>query len=214
MKRDWIIPSGWSEAQATDFFVQASSGVWNMTEPNSQAAESAGNGLSEEFVARLMEHRHRIYAFIAKQLVNPADAEDVFQKTSIVLWKKMHDFDSAGSFFHWACGIAFNEVRNFLTVKRRSRLYFDAELVELLAEEAKNEGELSEARLTAMRRCMERLSARQQEILRRCYLGAATITEVAEGIGRERGALYKQLARLKEKLIECIRIWLAREGGG
>lgn len=169
---------------------------------------------SDAFVAQLMEHRHRIYAFIAKQLVNPADAEDVFQKTSIVLWRKMADFDAQGSFFHWACGVAFNEVRNFLTVQRRSRVHFDAALVELLAKEAKNEGELSEARLSALRHCMERLSERQQEILRRCYLGTLTITEVAEGLGRERGALYKQLARLKEKLTDCIRIRLVQAGVG
>ena len=185
-----------------------------MTEPAPQSTDSADDVASDAFVAQLMEHRHRIYAFIAKQLVNPADAEDVFQKTSIVLWKKMHEFDAAGSFFHWACGIAFNEVRNFLTMQRRSRLHFDAELVELLAEEAKSEGELSEARLSAMRHCMERLSARQQEILRRCYLGTSTIAQVAEDIGREPGALYKQLARLKEKLIDCIRIRLAQEGVG
>ena len=172
------------------------------------------DNVPDAFVAQLMEHRHRIYAFIVKQLINPADAEDVFQKTSIVLWKKMHQFDAQGSFFHWACGVAFNEVRNFLTVQRRSRLHFDIELVELLAEDARDEGEISEARLSALRHCMEHLSSRQQEILCRCYMGASTITEVAEGLGRERGALYKQLARLKEKLIDCIRIRLAQEGVG
>ena len=166
------------------------------------------------FMALLMQHRHRLYAFIAKQLVNPADVEDVFQKTSIVLWKKMSDFDPDGSFFHWACGIAFNEVRNFLTVQRRSRLHFDVELVELLADEAQSEGELSEARLSALQHCMAHLSTRQQEILRRCYTGVATVTEVADALGRERGALYKQLARLKERLMDCMRIRLAQEGVG
>jgi RNA polymerase sigma-70 factor (ECF subfamily) len=169
---------------------------------------------TDEFVACLMEHRHRIYAFIAKQLVNPADVEDVFQRTSIVLWKKMADFDPEGSYFHWACGIAYNEVRNFLTVQRRNRLYFDAELLELLAEEAKDEEELSEARLDALRSCMSNLSDRQRQILQRCYSGAASITEVAESLGRNRGALYKQIARLREKLLDCIRIRLAREGVG
>ena len=185
-----------------------------MTDSISRPDSPSDDNVADAFVAQLMEHRHRIYAFIAKQLVNPADAEDVFQKTSLVLWKKMHEFNAQGSFFHWACGVAFNEVRNFLTVQRRSRLHFDIELVELLAEDARSEGGISEARLSALQHCMEHLSARQQEILRRCYMGASTITEVAEGLGRERGALYKQLARLKEKLIHCIRIRLAQEGVG
>jgi RNA polymerase sigma-70 factor (ECF subfamily) len=164
------------------------------------------------FMALLVQHRHRLYAFIAKQLVNPADAEDVFQKTSIVLWKTMSKFDPDGSFFHWACGIAFNEVRNFLTVQRRSRLQFDLELVELLAQEAVEEESLSESRLDALRRCLAQLSDRQQSILRKCYAGTESITAVAEHLGRERTALYKQLARLREKLLACIRLRLAQEG--
>jgi RNA polymerase sigma-70 factor (ECF subfamily) len=126
----------------------------------------------------------------------------------------MPEFDLEGSFFHWACGVAYNEIRNFLTVQRRNRLYFDADLLELLAEEAKEEEELSEARLDALRSCMSNLSDRQRQILQRCYSRAASITEVAESLGRNRGALYKQLARLRGKLLACIRIRLAREGVG
>lgn len=163
-------------------------------------------------MALLMQHRHRLYAFIAKQLVNPADVEDVFQKTSIVLWKKMSLFDPNGSFFHWACGIAFNEVRNFLTVQRRNRLQFDLELVELLAQESADEDLLSESRLDALRNCLTQLSNRQQSILQKCYAGTESITEVAEQLGRERTALYKQLARLREKLLACIRLRLSQAG--
>ncbi len=180
-----------------------------MTSRNEQSDADDGTAT---FMALLMEHRHRLYAFIAKQLVNPADVEDVFQKTSIVLWKKMQDFDAQGSFFHWACGIAFNEVRNFLTVQRRSRLHFDVELVELLAKEAAEEESLSESRLDALRHCLRQLSERQHLILQQCYAGTETITEVAQQLGRERTALYKQLARLREKMLACIRLRLAQEG--
>lgn len=70
-----------------------------MPDSTSNNESTTNDNASDLFVAQLMEHRHRIYAFIAKQLVNPADAEDVFQKTSIVLWKKMQDFDTGGASF-------------------------------------------------------------------------------------------------------------------
>lgn len=168
---------------------------------------------ADAFVTLLMEHRHRLFAFILKQLINRADAEDVFQKTSVILWKKMDQFDSDSSFFHWACGIAHNEVRNYLKVQRRSKLHFDDELTTLLAEEARDEEVASESRLIAMRECLNRLSDRQQEILRQCYSGSETITQVADQLGRERTALYKQLARLRDKLVACVRLQLAKEGG-
>jgi RNA polymerase sigma-70 factor (ECF subfamily) len=168
---------------------------------------------ADAFVNLLMEHRHRLFAFILKQLINQADAEDVFQKTSVILWKKMDQFDNDSSFFHWACGIAYNEVRNFLKVQRRSRLHFDDELTALLAQEARDEDVASESRLNAMRKCLNQLSDRQQRILRRCYSGSESITQVAEQLRRERTALYKQLARLRDKLVACIRLQLAKEGG-
>ena len=120
-----------------------------MTERSGTSDSPSDDAITDAFVVRLMEHRHRLYAFIAKQLVNPADVEDVFQRTSIVLWKKMGEFDPEGSFFHWACGVAYNEVRNFLTVRRRDRLHFDTELLDLLAAEARDEEVLSQARLNA-----------------------------------------------------------------
>lgn len=177
-----------------------------------QEVQSGADDGTDAFMALLMKHRHRLYAFIAKQLVNPADVEDLFQRTSIVLWKKMNEFDPGGSFFHFACGIAFNEVRNFLTVQRRSRLYFDVGLVELMAREAVEEESLSESRMIALRHCLSQLPERQQLILQRCYAGGGSITEVAQQLGRERTALYKQLARLREKLLACIRLRLAQEG--
>lgn len=180
--------------------------------PNDQS-ETSDDDATDAFVTLLMEYRHRIYAFISKQLINPADVEDVFQKTSVVLWKKMAQFDREGSFFHWACGIAFHEVLNFLKGQRRSKLHFDSELVHLLAEEAAQEEELTQARLAALRDCMTSLSERQQQILRRCYMGTDSITDVAKGLGRQRTALYKQLARLKEKLLGCIRQRISIIGG-
>lgn len=167
---------------------------------------------ADAFVELLVQHRHSLYSFIAKQLFNASDAEDVFQRTSLSLWKKKDTFDPEGSFFHWACGFAFNEVRNFLTTQRRNKLHFDLELTTLLAEEAREEEETSQNRLVALRECMTQLSQRQQEIMRRCYFGETSISEVAESLGRQRGALYKQIARLKDKLFDCIQLRIAQEG--
>lgn len=183
-----------------------------MNVPNPQS-ETNDDDATDAFVTLLMEHRHRIHAFISKQLIHPADVEDVFQKTSVVLWKKMRQFDPDGSFFHWACGIAFHEVLNFLKTQRRSKLHFDSELVHLLAEEAAQEEQLTVSRLAALHHCMTSLSDRQQQILRRCYMGNESITDVAKGWGRQRTALYKQLARLKKKLLDCIRQRVSVIGG-
>jgi RNA polymerase sigma-70 factor (ECF subfamily) len=161
----------------------------------------------------LVRHRHALYAFIAKQLVHHDDVEDTFQRTCMVLWRKLDEFDTSGSFFGWASGIAHNEVRNLRASQRRNRLNFDPDLIDLLASEASVESDLSDARLAALRSCLESMSDRQRDLLRRCYDGASSVAEVAESLGRQRDALYKQLSRIRESLRECIRVQLAERGG-
>lgn len=170
---------------------------------NDSSGETNGSN-EDQFVSLLVKSRHRLYAFIAKQLVNLDDTEDVYQQTCIVLWKKMEQYDPNASFIHWAFGIAFNEVRNFIRVKSRKKLCFDEELVALLAKEAEEESYTSERRLSALRECLSQLPPVQNKLVQQCYLGSQSISEVASTMGKERGAIYKQLARLKAKLASCI----------
>ena len=185
-----------------------------MTQPPTRPTSPVNEPGADDFVRQLVEHRHGLYAFIAKQVVNPADAEDLFQRTSMILWQKRGRYDGERSFFSWACGIAYNEIRNHLTVNRRRRLSFDPDLVQTLAQEAVKEEGLSEARLKALRFCLGRLDEHHRNLLRRCYQGALSITEIAASLGRSRDALYKQLGRLRNKLLTCIRGRLKCAVGG
>src|SRR5437764_12104285 len=71
-------------------------------------------GRQTEFVERLVRSQARVYAYIVTLLPNRADAEEVFQQTSLALWKKWRQYDPDRDFVRWACGMAHFEVRNFL----------------------------------------------------------------------------------------------------
>ena len=68
----------------------------------------------DQFVERFIRSQDRIYAYVATQLPNRADAEEVFQQTSLILWRKWQQFDPHRDFVRWACGIAHREVCSFL----------------------------------------------------------------------------------------------------
>lgn len=125
----------------------------------------------------------------------------------------MDQFDPNRSFLNWAFGIAFNEVRNHIRIKSRDKLHFDRELVELLAREAEQESDISLARRQALGRCIDQLSDVHRALIRQCYLNSKSISEVAESGGLSRGALYKKLARIKQKLAQCVQQQLSTEGG-
>ncbi|MEK6235723.1 MAG: sigma-70 family RNA polymerase sigma factor [Planctomycetales bacterium] len=164
------------------------------------------------FVREFVANRHRIYGYIMRILPHPADAEDVFQRTSLILWRKMSEFDPDGDFFFWACGVAFYETRNFIRVQSRDRLYFDPELIQLIADESREQDAAVDARRLALNGCIDQLPDQEREIVKQCYVGDSTIGEVAEVLGRTSNALYKQLARIRRKLSDCIEGRLQAEG--
>src|SRR3972149_4122830 len=97
----------------------------------------------QEFLQVFTEHSRRIYGYILTLTMNHADADEIFQTTSVVLWRKFGQFDaSAGTFFAWACRIAHLEVLHLRRRKRHTLMLCDEVLELLLDAAAKRSDEL------------------------------------------------------------------------
>jgi RNA polymerase sigma-70 factor (ECF subfamily) len=167
----------------------------------------------EQFAERFVRFQDRVYAYVATLLPNRADAEEVFQQTSLVLWRKWQQFDAGRDFVAWACGIAHLEVRNFLRkYKGRGRVYLSEEVLAEVAQVRLEYHDLLESRREALRHCLDRLDGDDRVLLERCYAGKDSIKTIAEGRGQPPNALYMILKRLRRALFECINRTLAAEG--
>jgi RNA polymerase sigma-70 factor (ECF subfamily) len=82
------------------------------------------------FCELLTLHQGQLHGYILALLGNRADADDLFQATSLVLWRKFDTFQPGTSFFAWARRTAEFEVLNF--VKRQDRSHFVSFREELL----------------------------------------------------------------------------------
>jgi len=164
----------------------------------------SGSVPDEQFVSSLARHHSLIRGFIGTLLPHQTDAEDVFQQTCLVLWRKWNTFDSSQSFASWACGIAFYEVKNFQRVQSRDRHYFSDELLSLIATQQNKSISESEHQKQALQNCIQKLDLDNQKLILDCYHGQQTIQEVADQLGRSRDAIYKKLGRLRLKLMECM----------
>ena len=80
-------------------------------------------------------NHERLFAYVFSLLPRRADAEDVFQRTSLTLWQKFEQWDRVTPFLSWACGVAFYQVRNFVRVASRDRLQFSDDLLARLSDE-------------------------------------------------------------------------------
>ncbi|SFI28809.1 sigma-70 family RNA polymerase sigma factor [Planctomicrobium piriforme] len=165
----------------------------------------------EEFLRLFSQNRERLFAYIFSLLPNHADAEDVFQRCSLLLWRKFSEFDVERNFLAWACGVALNEVRNFLRSAHRDRLRFDSSLVTQLSDHRLGALETSGENLKILQGCLEALKATEQDLVRVAYDGNSTLKDFADATGQALQTLYNRLGRIRRMLLECVRRKLATE---
>ncbi len=178
----------------------------------SEAAESSPHPeLSERFITQMNATHGRLLGFLRVMLGNSADAEDVLQRASMSMWRKFAEFDPALDFFSWASSFAFYEAKNFQRTAARSRLHFDDELMQRLADERAPDLEQQEARLSAMDHCIEELDNPGRELVREFYLNNAAIGELAQQQGRATQTLYNKLNTLRRLLADCMKRRLSHE---
>jgi RNA polymerase sigma-70 factor (ECF subfamily) len=140
-----------------------------------------------------------------------ADADDVMQEISVVLWEKFETFRDGGDFRAWAFGVARFAVLAWLRDRARDRLVLDEEVVTKIAGESAEDEPRLERQREALERCMKKVPADQRELLMQAYQPDSRIHELAQGSGRTVSGFYQWLHRMRRALLDCIRRALALE---
>ena len=158
-----------------------------------------------EFERLFSQYESEVKAFVFALLPHWVDAEDVVQRTRIVLWQKFVKYQPESNFKAWALQVARFEISNFRRTQRSDRLYFDDELVASLAEVRGTLIDDLERRRAALVVCLKKLRASDRQIIRHCYGPKATTTkEAAQRLHRPVNTLYKALNRIRRTLSECV----------
>ncbi len=165
-----------------------------------------------EFVSLFTSHARRVYSYIRVLVPQSADADEVFQETSKVLWEKFDEFRPGSDFRAWAFSIAHYKVLQYRRTLSRGPATFDDSLLEDLNIEALAESESTSERMAAMIACYQKLNAADQELVDARYAPGATTRDIAKSSGRSVDAIYRSLRRIHQWLFHCIT--REREEGG
>ncbi len=166
----------------------------------------------EEFLEIYTRNRERFFAYIYALLPHQADAEDVFQRCSLLLWKKFNEFDRSRPFLPWACSIAHYEVKNFVRSTKRSRLQFDDSLLDQMADTRLRQQEGCELQVEMLRRCLAALKSMERELVEIAYRGELTLKEFAEARSASPQTLYNRISIVRRKLLACMQRRMAESG--
>ena len=179
-------------------------------------ADRAGGGRCghDEFIAEFARHSRSLYAYIRTLAPNHHDADDVYQSTSLVMWRKIDSYQPGTSFFAWGCQIAFFEVKKLRQRTGRSSLLSD-EAINVLDEAFHAQSASCENRMDALSDCLKKLAPASRRLIEQRYYHERSPASIAAELRLSVSAVYRSLARVHHWLLACIESTLteARHGG-
>jgi RNA polymerase sigma-70 factor (ECF subfamily) len=169
-----------------------------------EVIELVGAGRRDEALAALvLAYKRKVFGLALSYLRDRAAAEDVAQEVFIKVWKALPRFDGRATLSTWMYTITRNTSFSALRARRPSVSLSDPEVlaaVETSDAQAGEEG--AELEGTALMRLVDRLPAKQRQVVMLFYMQEQSHEEVAEmlamPVGTVKTLLHRARARLQE----------------
>ena len=166
----------------------------------------------KQLMLLMTQHQRRIFSYIYTLVPSRADAEDILQETSLVICEKFGQFKIGTDFAAWACQIAYWEVRRARQKFARSKVVFDQDIVDALAQTASAMIDEVSERHEILGRCLQKLHPRDRDLVLTRYEPGCGVEQAAQRSGRSMEAAYKALGRIRKMLLDCVSNQLTAEG--
>jgi RNA polymerase sigma-70 factor, ECF subfamily len=162
------------------------------------------------FSELLTRHQSELYGYIFAVVRNWEDSDDLYQSVCLILWNKFESFRPGSSFFAWARQVAKITVSNYLKHKQPPDPISD-KVLETLAEVAiEAQDDEAEPYLAALRRCKAKLGDMDEQLLELHYAKDLGSRQIADYLRRPQQSVCRSLNRVRNWLLECVRMELAR----
>lgn len=158
----------------------------------------------KQLVILMTQHQRRIFSYIYTLVPDRHDAEDLLQETSVVICEKFDEFKPGTDFVAWACQIAYWRIRYARQKFARSKVVYQQDLVDALAQTQATMREELDERHEALAHCLQKLPSRDRELVLTRYEPGSGVPEAARRSGRSLEAAYKALARIRKLLLDCV----------
>ncbi|MEN8126417.1 MAG: sigma-70 family RNA polymerase sigma factor [Planctomycetota bacterium] len=179
-----------------------------MADEQGHSVDGSDDFRTELFISLISANHHRIYAFIISLLPNNADADDMMQETSRVLWEKFDQFTPGTDFVAWAVTVAKYQILNFLK-KKKTTVSLSRETIDLISKDSKKVLNQSAKRFTALRECVAKLDDKGLMFLRMRYRNGFSARIIAQRVGASIKVVYRNESRIHAFLMRCIQRTLA-----
>jgi RNA polymerase sigma factor (sigma-70 family) len=152
------------------------------------------------FAALVERHGPMVLAVCRGVLKHASDAEDAFQATFLVLFRKAGGLRSAGSLGGWLYRVAYRIALRANAVASRRRLRFSEEGMMAVESAASGGAEVDRELLPIIHAEIDRLPERYRAPIALCYLEGLSYEQAAHQLGWPLGTVGSRIARARELL--------------
>lgn len=193
-----------------------------MSEKNpvkSEPSELPSNGVTNDaptITRLLLEHRSALMAYILAAVRNHADADDIFQESSLAIATSFSQLRDENGFLPWAREIARRRILSHVR-QNKQLLLIDDELLDQLSQAAERidqqEQQRKESQHHILHTCLEQLPTESRRMLAMRYDSPTPPVEsIARQFGRSVQGTYALLKRIRLVLRDCVDGKLSQEG--
>ena len=159
------------------------------------------------FISLFMSSERAIRSYVRSLLLSSQDVDDLMQDIGLTCWRKFDQFDPKGSdldFTRWCCVISRFEVLQFRRIRARDRLVLSEKVIQLLADQAEDRLERSEAERMALRDCLNKLSEPDRRLLLSTHTKGDSISRIASESDQRVRRLYSQVNKIRKQIANCV----------
>lgn len=167
----------------------------------------------ELFEILMREHSQSLLAYIRSAVRDPGLADDIWQETMLVAWRRLDDFDRSRPFGPWLRGIAARTVMAKLRNQRQLMQVEDMDELEYLSSRFEQvhalTGDTLDEKLMALRDCVSHLSDDERQCILGRYEDNLMPAQLSQRLSLQLETVKKRLQRAKQRLQACIERKLA-----
>jgi RNA polymerase sigma-70 factor len=160
------------------------------------------------FEILVRENADSLTAFLRASVGDMAAADDLFQETMLIAWRKIGDYDRSRPFGAWLRGIGKRLILAHYRKAAREMPLADERVLDYLdqrmAQVDRQPGDTLDEKIAALKDCIERLAPLYREPIELHYRQHRTTEWIAEHLATTKDAVQKQLQRARVQLAECL----------
>lgn len=159
------------------------------------------------FEILVREHADMLTSYLRGALGISAAADDIFQETMLVAWRRLSEYDKSRPFGPWLRGIARNLLLEHFRKRKAAPLAADPDSLDELDRNYDRfikPGDIYSERAERLAACVDRLPESLRSVIDLAYVRGMMLTEIAQSLGVNEEAVKKRVQRARLMLAQCI----------